>query len=57
MPRDTIAEFDDITTYWGGATFILAFMLTKRLTTSLGLMSPVIAAGMAYSQINRMYHH
>lgn len=56
MPSDVISEFDHITTIWGGATFIIAFLFTKKLTLSLGLMSPVIAAGMAFSQFNRMYH-
>jgi hypothetical protein len=46
---------DYITTFWGGAAFVGTFIFTRRILLSYGMMSPVIAVGIAQSQIYRFF--
>lgn len=45
IPNDTQYELDHITTIWGGGTFLLTFLATRKFLYGMGAMSPVIAFG------------
>lgn len=54
MPTGIQGDLDYVTTIWGGASFILTFLVTRSIVLSFGMMSPAITAGIIQSQMQKL---